>query len=260
MRPRLVAVALTAFAALATTACTNAPSPAGTPTPTKAATTVLEEAAAKASGQSFKYTLTYGEQVTGDGDQDAAGTSSSRNITVKDATTGLTIKANGLIFPDAVYVKVDLGPMTAQVPGLGSLGDKWMIVDKAKVGDTGIAAFLTSTESNKADAYIKGVVTAEQISPTEIKGTMDLAKSASGLASPQELAALGDEAKNVPFNVTLDADGRISKIVMKMPKVGDFAAADLTTTFSNYGAPVEIPKPAAEEAVPAPEMIYLFLQ
>jgi len=165
-----------------------------------------------------------------------------------------------LIFPDAVYVKVDLGPMTAQVPGLGSLGDKWMIVDKAKVGDTGIAAFLTSTESNKADAYIKGVVTAEQISPTEIKGTMDLAKSASGLASPQELAALGDEAKNVPFNVTLDADGRISKIVMKMPKVGDFAAADLTTTFSNYGAPVEIPKPAAEEAVPAPEMIYLFLQ
>ena len=260
MRPRLVAVALVAIAALATTACTNAPSPAGTPTPTKAATTVLEEAAAKANGQSFKYTLTYGEQVTGDGDQDAAGTSSSRNITVKDATTGLTIKANGLIFPDAVYVKVDLGPMTAQVPGLGSLGDKWMIVDKAKIGDTGIAAFLTSTESNKADAYIKGVVTAEQVSATEIKGTMDLAKSASGLASPQELAALGDEAKNIPFTVTLDADGRISKIVMKMPKVGDFAAADLTTTFSNYGAPVEIPKPAAEEAVPAPEMIYLFLQ
>ena len=166
----------------------------------------------------------------------------------------------GLIFPDALYVKLDLGPLGAQIPGLAGLGDKWLVADKAKIGDQGMAAFLTSTESNQADAYVKGVVSAEQVSPTEIKGTIDLAKSGTGIAKPEELAALGEEAKNIPFTATLDADGRISKIVLKMPKVGDFPAADLTTTFTDYGASVEVPKPAADQTVPAPEMIYLFLQ
>ena len=260
MRPRLLAAALAAFAALATTACTNAPGSPGTPTPTKAATTVLEEAAGKSNGQSFKYTLTYGEGLTGDGYQDAAGENASRNVVIKDPSTGLTIKANGLLFPDGLYLKVDLGPMTASIPGLGGLGDKWLVADKAKIGDTGLAAFLTSTESNKPEAFIKGVVTAEQTSPTEIKGTFDLAKSAIGIATPAEIATVGDAAKSIPFAVTLDADGRISKIVLDMPKLPEYPEADLVTTFTDYGAAVEVPKPAADQTVPAPEMIYLFLQ
>ena len=158
MRSRLVVMALAAFAALATTACTNAPGSGSTPTPTKAAKTVLEEAAAKSEGQSFKYTITWGDLLTGDGYQSADGTTVSRNVTVKDTSTGLTIKVAGLIFPDALFVKLDMGPLGAQIPGLAGLGDKWLVADKAKIGDKGMAAFLTSTESNQADAYVKGVV------------------------------------------------------------------------------------------------------
>lgn len=261
MRPRLAATALAVLAALATTACQNAPgSPTASPTPTKAAITVLEEAVAKSNGQSFKYTLTYGDMLTGDGYQDAAGTNVSRNVTITDASSGLTIKASGLLFPDALYLKIDLGPITATIPGLAGIGDKWLVADLSKIGKEGLAAFLTSAESNTADAYIKGVVSAEQVSPTEIKGTMDLTKSGTGIASSEELTALGEEAKNVPFTVTLDSEGRIGKIVINMPKLGDYPASDLTTNFTDYGAPVEVPKPAADQTVPAPETIYLFLQ
>ena len=83
------------------------------------------------------------------------------------------------------------------------------------------------------------MVSAEKVSATEIKGTVDLAKSAPGIASAAELAKLGDEAKNVPFTATLDAEGRISKIVISMPTVGDYPAADMTTTFTDYGTSVD---------------------
>jgi hypothetical protein len=261
MRPRLAAAALAALAALATTACTTAPgSPATTPTPTKAAITVLEEAAAKSKGQSFKYTLTYGDLLTGDGYQDASGQNLSRNVTIKDSASGLTIKASGLVFPDALYLKIDLGALTAQIPGLSGLGDKWLVADRTKIGTEGMAAFLTAADSSTPEAYVKGVVTAEQVSPTEIKGTVDLSKTTTGLASAEELAALGDAGKSVPFTITLDAQGRIGKIVMNMPKMDENPAADLTTVFTDYGTAVEVPKPAADQTVPAPEMIYLFLQ
>ena len=58
----------------------------------------------------------------------------------------------------------------------------------------------------------------------------------------------------------LDGQGRLAKIVITMPAVGELPAADLTATFAEYGVPVTVTKPAATEVVPAPDMIYQFLR
>ena len=263
MRRRLAATGLTVLAslALATTACTQAPGSVTPSATAKPATEVLTEAAAKTKGQSFKYTLTYGTQLTGDGARDASGANALRNITFTDAASGMVIKANVLVTADTLYVKVDLGPLTASIPGMAGLAGKWMTVDRTKIGTSGLAASLVpGGDSLTAESFIKGVVSAEKVSDTEIKGTIDLGKSAPSIIQASEIATLTPETKIVPFTATLDGEGRIIKIVINMPKVGDYAAADLTTNYTDYNAPVEVTKPPAADTVAAPEMIYLFLQ
>ncbi len=263
MRRRLAATGLAVLASLtfATSACATAPATPAPTTPTKSPTELLNDAAAKTKGQSFKYTLVYGTQLTGDGARDASGANAFRNVTFTDAASGLVIKANALVIGDVLYAKVDLGPLGASIPTLAGLSNKWMTVDRTRIGTSGLAAgMVPSSESLTPESYIKGVVSAEKVSDTEIKGTIDLTKSAPSLIPAADIAKLPPESKNVPFTTTLDGEGRVMKIVINMPKVGDYAAADLTTTYSDYGAPVTVTKPPAAETIAAPEIIYSFLK
>jgi len=262
MTRRLALTGLTVLASFAfASACTQGTPGATATTPTKTASETLTEAAGKTTGQSFKYTVDYGTTVKGDGALDSTGQNSESNMTVTVPDAGVTLKLNSLIVAGDIYVKIDLGPLTAAVPGLKDLGNKWMHIDKSKIGNAGlISQFTPSQESVGANSFVKGVVTAEKVSDTEIKGTLDLTKSAPGVLQKDQIAAFGEEAKKVPFTATLDAQGRISKLVLNMPKAGTLPAADLTTTYTDYGATVTIAKPAAAEVVEAPDLIYTFLQ
>jgi hypothetical protein len=263
MRRRLAVAGLAVLACttFATAACATKPSTPTTPTtPAKAPVDVLNDAVAKTKGQSFKYTLKYGTNFTGDGAQDAAGTSATSNVSYVDAATGLGIKAKVVRVGDSLYVKLDLGGLTAAVPGLATLGDKWLSLDKKRIGTSGLASGITpGGDSNTAEAYLKGVTKAERVSDTEIKGTIDLSKSAPSLVPATEIAKLSADTKVVPFTATLDDQGRIAKIVISMPKVSTFPAQDLTTTFTDYGSTVTVTKPADADTVAAPDMIYTFL-
>ncbi|MGE5829445.1 MAG: hypothetical protein ACM30G_13965 [Micromonosporaceae bacterium] len=221
----------------------------------------LSEAAAKTKDQSFKFTLTYGALLTADGTQDAAAGNASVNMNVDQPTSGIKLKINALILGPDTYLKMDFGALGAAIPGLTDVGDRWMHVDTPKLAGSAMSLGLkTGSDSVGVDNYIRGVVTAEQVSATEIKGTLDLTKSAPPGTTGENLGALGDAGKNVPFTATLDDQGRVSKIVIKMPKVGAYPASDLITTYADYGVPVELAKPAPTEVVEAPAMIFQFLQ
>jgi hypothetical protein len=259
-RTRLAATGIGVLAALTfASGCTAKPAPTPTTTP-KAAMEVLDDAAAKTRGQSFKYTVTYGDMLTGDGARDATGANTQRNVTVKTGTNGLTIVAKVLHVGDKVYVKLDLGPLGAQLLGLGGLGDRWLLVDLAKLNANGLSASLIpNADSSTIDAYIKGVVSAETVSPTEIKGTVDISKSAPLALPVSELSKLTNEQKIVPFTATLDDQGRITKTVINMPTVAGYPAAPLTTNYTDYGAAISIAAPAADQVVAAPDTIYMVL-
>jgi hypothetical protein len=263
MRRRLAATGLAVFACttFATAACATKPAnPVTTTAPTKAATEILGDAAAKTKGQPFKYTLKYGTAMTADGMQDATGSNATRNISFTDASSGLVIKGQVLLAADAAYAKLDLGPLTALIPGLAGANGKWLAIDRKKIASSGLAASLIpGADSTVPEVYIKGVVTAENVSLTEIKGTIDLAKSAPKAIPAAEVAKLPAEQRSVPFTATLDDQGRIVKIVISMPKISVFPASDLTTTYSDYGSPVQIAAPAAADIVVAPDLIYQFL-
>jgi len=258
-------LALTGIAVLASltlaTGCQGTPGGSATTPPTKTATELLNDAVTKANGQSFKYGLVYGDALKGDGALDPAGPSSQSSVTLTVPSAGVTAKVDALIVGGDIYLKLDLGALTAAIPGLQNVGDKWMHVDKSKIGNSGLAARLTpSQDSIGAGSFVKGVVSAEKVSDTEIKGTLDLTKSAPGLLQPDQISAFGEAGKKVPFTATLDAQGRVAKLVLDMPKAGDLPAQPLTTTYTDYGSTVTITKPEAAKVVEAPDLIYTFLQ
>ena len=102
-------LAVLACTTFATAACaTKSATPAATTTAAKPATEILGEAAGKAKGQSFKYTLKYGTALTADGAQDATGANATRNISFTDASSGLVIKGQILLAAGVPYAKLDL--------------------------------------------------------------------------------------------------------------------------------------------------------
>jgi hypothetical protein len=261
MRRRLVfTVAMLASVTLVASGCTTTP---GTATPSaspKAATQILTDAVAKTKGQSFTYTLAYGAQVTADGAQDVAASNGSRNVTFTDPASGLVLKANLVLVGGALFAKVDLGAAAALVPGLAGVGQKYLSLDMKKISTSGLTSGLLPTaDTITPDAYLGGVVTAESVSPTQVKGTTDLSKSAPKLIPATSIAKLDATSKVVPFTVTLDDQGRITKIVMNLPKIEALPAADLTVSYAGYGSNVQITAPAAADAVPAPDLVYTFL-
>jgi hypothetical protein len=261
MRRRLaVTVAVLASLTLIASGCTTAPGSATPSASAKPATQILSDAVAKTKGQSFTYTMTYGTQITGDGAQDVAAGNGSRNVTFADPSSGLMIKANLVLVSGNVYAKLDLGAAAALIPGLAGLGQNYLSLDTKKMSPSGMSAGLVPTaDTISPDAFLGGVATAETVSPTQIKGTTDLSKSAPKLIPASSVAKLDATSKVVPFVVTLDDQGRITKIVLTLPKIESLPAADLTVNYAGYGSAVQITAPPAANTTPAPDLIYTFL-
>ncbi len=261
-RSRLAATGAAVLATLMfASACVQKPAATDTPTPTKPAMQMLTDAADKTKGQSFKYTLTYGEILTGTGTRDDKG-NATRDITVKTGANGLSIVAKIMnIVGDRIFAKLDLGAFGAAVPGLGNVGDRWMVVNGSRLNPNSLSDSLVPTaDSSTVDSFVKGVVTAENVSATEVKGTVDLTKGATPVALPaSEMAKLTPEQKVVAFTATLDSQGRMVKTVVNMPAVAGYPAAPLTTTYSDFGSVITITMPPEYQSVDAPETIYLLL-
>ena len=261
MRRRVaLTVAVLAGITLVASGCTTTPVSAGPSASARPATQILTDAIAKTKGQSFTYTLAYGAQVTADGAQDVAAGNGSRNVTFSDPASGLTLKANLMLVSGTLYAKVDLGAAAALVPGLAGAGSKFLTLDPKKVNQSSLTAGLLPTaDTVTPDMYLGGVVTAESVSATQVKGTTDLSKSAPKLVPAASVAKLDAKSKVVPFTATLDDQGRITKVVLSLPKIESLPAADLTVNYAAYGSKVQITAPAAADTVAAPDLVYSFL-
>ena len=130
-------------------------------------------------------------------------------------------QGGALLIGANVYLKMDFGSLGSGIPGLDRLGDKWMRVDAAKVS-TASLGLTSGTDTSAADSIVKGVVSAERLSDTEISGTIDLTKSAPPGVSADDLRRFRPRTGTFHSSATLDGEGRFTKIVIKMPAVAEF--------------------------------------
>ncbi|WP_062645558.1 hypothetical protein [Streptomyces maremycinicus] len=172
--------------------------------------------------------------------QDPAGTSEHRPITELLAPGALFMKNRGAGVPD----------------------DKWVRVETAALSDGNLVTG-GATDPFAAAEVLRGTRTATYVGRTEVagtavrhyRGTADLTVAAdeasAGGRDALRAAAKGFATARVPFDAYLDDEGRIRKVRHRFSFVngqqkGAVAVAS-TTLLYDFGAPVEVRLPAAED-------------
>jgi hypothetical protein len=188
--------------------------------------------------KSYKFSVT-SSGVTSGGAVDPA----TKTITM-DGTMGVKV----LVIDGQFYLKYPKNMPGAEAFGGG--GDKWMHLDSSKVA-AGKLGLQDATDPSGAYNYIKSAASVQKVSDKHYKGTLDLTKVP---AMAKLLPGMGDSAKAVPFEATLDDKGRMSTVDTTVKVNGVDATSHMV--YSDYGTTVTATKPAASEVVEAPDSIY----
>jgi hypothetical protein len=175
-------------------------------------------------------------------------------MTMTYAAAGKTMTLETIMIGTDLFLKMDLGG--APPPGVDP--GKWTHLDQTKLpANNSFGLRPGEFDPTGSAKFLKAAATAEWVDDHTIKGTIDLTKAdgARGLTE-ENLSKLGAKAKSVPFEATIDDEGRLTRMVMDIPTAGGEPAGKITVNYSDFGAPVSVAEPPADEVVEAPESMY----
>jgi hypothetical protein len=189
------------------------------------------------------------KDVIASADQSASAASLSASFEEE----GVKFNVDFLIIGNERYVKIAGLP----IPGIDS--KKWMRFDMSKVKDPSNGGPEDMKDPAALKAFTEAIVTAESTGERSYKGTVDASKATdAGLFDTDVISGLGDKAKSVPFEATLDDKGRLSTIKIMVPAYGSTKEDTINATVSGYGS-TTLAKPATADVVEAPETVYQIL-
>jgi hypothetical protein len=181
-------------------------------------------------------------------------------IVQKEPDIGLTLTMTSLIIDKKGWMKIAFTP--ANLPGLPKLPKKWVLLDpdKIKDQDNSPLQYGDETDPGYVSLLVHGSSDLKETSPGHYAGTTDLTQSTKAeIVDAKTLTALGEKAKAVPFTAVIDAEGRLSSAVVKIPAAGKTKASTYQVTYSGYGDTATPPAPAAGEQTPATASVYALL-
>lgn len=153
------------------------------------------------------------------------------------------------VFADDVYV---------QVVG------RWMHLDSDRLPAEHMFGLAADPVAN-ADYLLAVSDDVKQLGDGRYQGTLDLERYADEYADPKDakalkkmLAKLGPEAAKVPFQATVDEQGRLTALQTTMTVVRDGEKTTVVqkSTYRDFGAEVSVKRPPADEVVEAPSGLY----
>ncbi|BCJ44791.1 hypothetical protein GCM10010168_16040 [Actinoplanes ianthinogenes] len=245
-----------AAALLILAGCGQAGGEAGKPAPPKPADT-LKKAVPSTATDVFHYTITGGEQ-TASGIVDSAKKTLTTEISQKIADGGFTLTMKFLVVGGDSWAKISFGDAPAGA-GLPKLPKKWMKLDTKKLG---AEAERELTYAGQTDpGYLSTLVDAAsgltEKSSGHFAGTVDLTRATEAeIVEAATLTALGEKAKAVPFEATVDAQGRISTATVRVPAAGQAKALTYQVTYDQYGSAASPAAPTGSAQVDAPKAAY----
>ena len=246
----LVALALTGTACDRLTGGRGDDQPSPTPATPREALTASTKAF---STMSFSCTMKDAES-TGECQVDPTAGHARLDLTFADAEIGLEFTFNLLVRGDDTWLKVDFGRATGD-PRLPDLPKGWMHLDRSRIKDGDDLAFRNEDPAG-AHHVMAAIVDVEAAGDRRYKGTVDLPKATeSALVNDDHAKALGDKAAAVPFEATLDDQGRLATLTITVPAAGDDEAQTWEATYLNYGVPIQVDAPTGE-VVEAPDEVY----
>lgn len=165
-----------------------------------------------------------------------------------------TAEQGAQITADLVAIDTDYYAKVAGLPLPGIQSTKWYHLDGRRTASLQLFGISSLTDPVGVVTLASTVKNVEKTA-TGYKGTIDLSKPASGFTG-QDIKDLAEKAQNIPFEATVDAQGQLSTFKFTVPAHGTDKETAVVMTITDHGAPVEITKPAAEQTVEAPEMVY----
>jgi hypothetical protein len=221
----------------------SASAPGGTDA---AAAATLARSTAQLGTTSFKVSMTSGTTLSMTGQMDPPNKVGSNSLEIKGS--GGSLQVQTLLVDQDLYLKL----------GGVSGADKWMHVDVARLPEgANIGLRPGQIDPAKTEQLLNATTEVRQLDPRTFEGTLDLTK-VTGLAGINQvtLNGYGELARSVPFQATLDEQGRLSTMTVDLPPVAGQKAQPLEISYSDYGAPLTVEKPAASQVTEAPEAVY----
>jgi hypothetical protein len=228
------------------------PSPSPSPSPTPSATEQLTASIKDFSTMPYKYKLNLSVGIDVAGSEDPTAGSLSQQAKVDLGGSNITFDL--IVAGGQYYAKIGGVP----VPGVNT--SKWLHVDPSKLKTVHNLLISDVKDPTGVQAINKSVVSAEQTGEGQFKGTLDLTKGGDDIPGVDsgDFTALGDKAKAVPFEATVDK-GRLATFKISVPAAGSSPAVMINFTYSDFGTAVSVAKPAAAQTIEAPAAAYTFL-
>lgn len=258
MRIRGLAIAAVTVLSLAVSGCTDAGTePKVTivdPTPVvddPQAREALKQSLSFINTTSFETYLNMGPQVDAAGYMDAPHKLAQLATVVKTADKPITVRVR--LVDGATYFKIEGKP----VP---EVGDRWVLVDPKKVPPGVIMGFDPATSDPSGGARVLSAVTAAEKTATGFRGTVDMTKVGKGSGitlRPEQLAALNDGGTKMPFEATVDDQGRLTKLQLTLTAGEDFLPVQVR--YSEFGKQSPVDKPSGADVIDAPASFYSLL-
>jgi hypothetical protein len=199
--------------------------------------------------ESFRFELTAGELMSASGAVDPAADAGS--VTMSLAFGGMAMDV------EAVVLGTEMWANLGAFGGLLGVGEPWLHIDQSRLGESGFAG----VEPEELDLVgaaelLKGLGTVEQIDEYTFRGEIELARGSSTVFADELLKALGEESVTLEFTATVDDEGRLTRLVVDLPPTPQVPAEELELRYFDFGAPVEVSPPPADQVTELPEAFY----
>ena len=209
-----------------------------------------------ASTGSFRFTIEGGEAPSS-GEIDASRQSYRVGFRYREPKAGFTLLSDYLVVKQQSWIKIRFTG-TEGLTGLPRLPKKWMLIDPAKVKTDDVpVAYDNETDPGEAGAVLRAIVDVTQTGAGHFAGTTDLTQQGDAeIVDAARLRALGEKARAVPFEATVDSAGRLTSTVVRIPATGKTKASRYAITYAGYGTTPTPAAPPADKQQPATRDAY----
>ena len=196
----------------------------------------------------YKYNID-SQGASGQGLADPANKAITLAMTMTE--DGTKLKMDFVIIGTEYWLKMDLGEAGA---AMGIPSGKYMHLDATKLGSDSALSDASEGADMTSDLFA-GLLDVKQVDSQHLTGTIDLTKVGKDSEPTDEtMQKAGDKAKAASFTAEVDSQGRLTSFKVDMAALGVNELLD--ATYSDYGAPVTINKPATSQIVEAPQSVY----
>ncbi|MEV4494816.1 hypothetical protein C7C45_05705 [Micromonospora arborensis] len=241
----------------ATASGTASPS-GGAPVAGDAKQALLDSTKEISSGN-FRFTLA-GAGSTAEGQVHQPSQSAAMKVAIGGPSSDLTMKLDLIHYKPDSWVKLELtGPAAKNLPAIKQLNlGKYQHLDQTRIkGNRSLGFDFEKVDPAGSAVLTQGITEVRSTGTGAYAGTIDVTKAAeAGSLNAATIAALGTQAKTVPFTAKVDPQGRLSELVLQLPAAGQTAAQEIRMTYSDYGAATAAQKPPADQVVEAPAELY----